>query len=157
MGIRVIRTGNDPVLRQIARPVTTVDRFIWMLLRDMAETMYHAHGIGLAAPQIGILRRVIVADVGDGLVELINPQWRLQEGETLAAEGCLSLPGKRGFVTRAQRVVIAGVNRHGQEVALAAQDLLARCLQHEVDHLNGILFVDREVPAPSQERVVERV
>ncbi len=157
MGKRVIRTGNDPVLRQVARPVTAVDRYIRMLLGDMAETMYHANGIGLAATQIGILRRVIVADVGDGLVELINPQWRLLEGETLATEGCLSLPGKLGYVPRAQRVIVAGFDRHGQEVVIAAQDLFARCLQHEVDHLNGILFVDREVSAPSQESVAQHV
>ncbi len=157
MGIRVIRTGNDPVLRQAARPVAAIDPYIWMLLDDMAETMYYARGIGLAATQIGILRRVIVADVGDGLVELVNPQWRLLEGETLATEGCLSLPGKRGFVKRAQRVIIAGVDRYGQELVITAQDLYARCLQHEVDHLNGVLFVDKEVPAPSQESVSERV
>lgn len=130
------------MLRQIAKPVTKITPAIEKLLDDMAETMYDADGIGLAAVQIGVPKRVIVMDVGEGLIELINPEILSKSGEQTGMEACLSLPGMRGEVTRAQHVTVRGLNRKGETVEFAASDLLARCVQHEVDHLNGILFID---------------
>ncbi|MBX5435914.1 MAG: peptide deformylase [Alicyclobacillaceae bacterium] len=142
MAIRIIRTGNDPVLRQISKPVQAITPAIEKLLDDMADTMYHAEGVGLAAVQIGVLKRVIVMDVGDGLIELINPEITEKSGSQVDSEGCLSLPGIRGPVERALHVVVRGLNRKGEPVEIRASELLARCVQHEVDHLNGILFID---------------
>jgi peptide deformylase len=142
VAIRIIRTGNDPILREISKPVKEINKGIEKLLDDMADTMYDAEGIGLAAVQIGVPKRVIVMDVGTGLIELINPEILERSGSQTASEGCLSLPGIRGEVTRAQHVVVRGLNRKGEVVTLHASDLLARCVQHEVDHLDGILFTD---------------
>ncbi len=110
----------------------------------MADTMYDAEGVGLAAPQIGILKRVIVMDVGDehGLIELINPEIIEKDGEQFGPEGCLSIPGLRGDVRRAERVKVKGLNRNGEEIVIEGRELLARCIQHEVDHLDGILYTD---------------
>ncbi len=117
---------------------------IHKLLDDMADTMYDAEGVGLAAPQIGILKRVIVMDVGDehGLIELINPEIIEKDGEQFGPEGCLSIPGLRGDVRRAERVKVKGLNRNGEEIVIEGRELLARCIQHEVDHLDGILYTD---------------
>jgi peptide deformylase len=142
VAIRIIRTGNDPILREISKPVKEINKGIEKLLDDMADTMYDAEGIGLAAVQIGVPKRVIVMDVGTGLIELINPEILERSGSLTASVGCLSLPGIRGEVTRAQHVVVRGLNRKGEVVTLHASDLLARCVQHEVDHLDGILFTD---------------
>lgn len=142
MSIRVIRTGEDPVLRQVAKPIAKITPVIEKLLDDMAETMYDANGVGLAAVQIGILKRVVVMDVGDGLVEMINPEILDKSGSQVDSEGCLSLPGIRGNVNRAMNVTVRFLNRQGEEVVLEGKELLARCIQHEVDHLNGILFTD---------------
>lgn len=147
VSIRIIRTGNDPALRQIARPVPQVNKAIEKLLDDMAETMYEAEGIGLAAVQVGVAKRVIVMDVGDGLIELVNPEIFSKRGSQTASEGCLSLPGLRGEVERAQTIRLRGLNRHGETVELDATDLLARCAQHEVDHLDGVLFTDYLKPS----------
>lgn len=146
MSIRIIRTGNDPVLRQVAKPVPQVNRAIEKLLDDLAETMYNAPGIGLAANQVGILKRVLVMDVGDGLIELINPEVLERSGSQTDSEACLSLPGLSGDVTRAQEVTIKAMNRQSEEFTFTARDLLARCAQHEIDHLNGILFIDYLTP-----------
>jgi peptide deformylase len=110
----------------------------------MADTMYDAEGVGLAAPQIGILKRVIVMDVGNdqGLIELINPEVIEEEGEQFGTEGCLSIPGMNGDVRRALRVVVKGLNRDGNEITVEGTELLARCILHEVDHLNGVLYTD---------------
>ena len=116
-----------------------------MLLDDMAETMYAAEGVGLAAPQVGVLRRAITIDVGDetGLIQLINPEIIASEGEQEEAEGCLSVPGRRGYVKRPQRVVVRGINRAGKPVEIRAEGLLAVAFCHEIDHLDGVLFIDK--------------
>ncbi|MCL6632112.1 MAG: peptide deformylase [Alicyclobacillus herbarius] len=147
MAIRIIRKGNDPILRQIAKPVPAITKAIEKLLDDMAETMYDADGIGLAANQIGVAKRLVVIDVGQGLVELINPEILERSGTQTAPEACLSLPGLSGEVTRARHVKVKALNRRGEEIILNASDLFARCIQHEIDHLNGILFTDYLKPS----------
>ncbi|MCL6453031.1 MAG: peptide deformylase [Alicyclobacillus sp.] len=147
MSIRIIRKGNDPVLRQIAKPVPRVTPAVHKLLDDMAQTMYDAEGIGLAANQIGILKRLIVIDVGDGLVELINPEIVEMSGSQVGPEGCLSLPGIHGDVERASHVKLRAWNRQEETVEYEADGMFARCIQHEVDHLNGILFTDYLKPS----------
>lgn len=148
LSIRIIRTGKDPVLRQIAKPVPKVTKAIEKVLDDMAQTMYDADGIGLAAVQVGIVKRLVVADVGDGLFELINPEIIETSEETgRAYEGCLSLPGIRGEVERAVHIKVRALNRNEEVVEFEANDLFARCIQHEVDHLNGILFTDYLKPS----------
>mgnify|MGYP000539457754 FL=1 len=144
MAIRIIVIDPDPVLREISRPVPKINSNIHKLLDDMAETMYDAPGVGLAAPQIGILKRVIVMDVQDehGLIELINPEIVSAAGEQFGPEGCLSIIGLTGDVSRAQKVVVKGLNRHGEQIQIEGTDLLARCILHEIDHLNGVLFTD---------------
>lgn len=137
---------RDEVLRKKARPVERIDDRILTLLDDMAETMYNAEGVGLAAPQVGILRRVVVIDVGEGIIELINPEIIEQEGEQVAIEGCLSIPGLSGMVKRPARVVVSALNRHGERIEIEGIDLLARALCHEIDHLDGILYVDKVEP-----------
>lgn len=138
-----IRTLGDPVLRRKARPVRNVNRAIRDLLDRMLATMYAADGVGLAAPQVGVSKRVIVVDVGAGPVELVNPEITYSEGEELGTEGCLSVPGKAGEVKRAARVRVTGLDRDGRRVWHDADGLFARALQHEVDHLDGVLFIDR--------------
>ncbi|QYR23698.1 peptide deformylase [Paenibacillus sp. sptzw28] len=144
MAIRLIVKNPDPVLREKAIEVTKFNRNLHKLLTDMAETMYDAHGVGLAAPQVGISKRVIVVDVGDdhGLIEMVNPVIVESEGEQLGPEGCLSIPNLNGDVRRAQRIKIKGLDRNGEPFELEATDFLARAFQHEVDHLNGVLFTD---------------
>ncbi|WP_438446754.1 peptide deformylase [Gorillibacterium sp. sgz5001074] len=145
MAIRFIVKDPDPVLREHAKPVPKITPNIHKLLDDMADTMYEAQGVGLAAPQIGILKRVIVMDCGEehgGLIELINPEIIAKEGEQLGPEGCLSIPGLQGDVRRAAKCTVKGWNRNGDEITVEGTELLARCIQHEVDHLNGVLFTD---------------
>ncbi|NHN28453.1 peptide deformylase [Paenibacillus agricola] len=144
MAIKMIVKDPDPVLREICKPVKKITPNIHKLLKDMADTMYDAEGVGLAAPQIGILKRVIVMDVGNdqGLIELINPEVIEEEGEQFGTEGCLSIPGMNGDVRRALRVVVKGLNRDGKEITVEGTELLARCILHEVDHLNGVLYTD---------------
>ncbi|MDR5658324.1 peptide deformylase [Serpentinicella sp. ANB-PHB4] len=143
MAIRIIRTDDDPILRKKSKPVEIIDKRILTLLDDMKETMYDADGVGLAAPQIGILKRIIVIDVGYGAVELINPEIIDSFGEQSDTEGCLSLPGKSAEVIRPQKVTVKGLNRKNEEVTLEGEDLFARAICHEIDHLNGILFIDK--------------
>jgi peptide deformylase len=146
LAIRRILNGSSTVLRTPARPVKVVDETILRLLDDMAETMYDAPGVGLAAPQVGIAKQLIIADAGDAcLLQLINPRIVSADGECVDLEGCLSLPGVFGEVPRAAQVVVAALDRAGREVRLEAEGLLARILQHEIDHLQGILFTDRAV------------
>jgi len=143
MSERTILPFGDPVLRKVAKPVEEMSPRIIKLLDDMVDTIYATEGrAGLAAPQIGILRRVVVMDCGDGLIELINPELMEASGEQLGYEACLSYPGYSGLVKRAKYVKIRSLNRQGETFVLEGEDYLARCIQHEMDHLNGILFVD---------------
>ncbi len=139
---RIIEMG-DTVLRQKCQPVKHITPNIHKLLTNMAETMYDANGVGLAAPQVGVPKQIIVVDVGDGLIELINPEIVSREGVETDYEGCLSIPGIRGEVPRAVRVTVRGFDRTGQKVEFTGEGLLARAFQHEIDHLEGILFIDR--------------
>lgn len=144
MAIRIIVHEPDEVLHQVAKEVKKITPNVQKLLTDMADTMYDAEGVGLAAPQIGILKRMIVIDVGDdhGLIELINPEIVASEGEQFGPEGCLSIPGYRGDVRRAMEVTVKGLDRNGKEVTYTGTELLARAFQHEIDHLNGVLYTD---------------
>lgn len=154
MAIRKILKIGDETLRKHARPVAEVDRRTKQLLDDMAETMYAADGAGLAAPQVGILRRVVVIDVGEGLIELVNPEIVASEGEQHQAEGCLSVPGKRGVVARPAKVTVRALNRRGKPIEIVGEGFLAIALCHEIDHLDGVLYVDKiieEVPEDAEE------
>ncbi|ATY85096.1 peptide deformylase [Kyrpidia spormannii] len=153
MAIRIIRLQGDPILREKAKPVSKVTPNIQRLIDDMADTMYDAEGIGLAAPQVGILKRVIVADIGEGLLGLVNPEVVLEEGEQTGPEGCLSIPGVQADVTRAHHVIVRAQDRNGEPLVVDAEGLLARCLLHEIDHLDGILFLDRVTDPRSIRRV----
>lgn len=139
---QIVKIG-DPILRIKANRVTKFNASIEKLLTNMADTMYDAEGVGLAAPQIGVSKRVIVIDVGEGLLELINPELVGQEGEEQAQEGCLSIPEIQGAVSRASWVKVRAQDRAGQEILIEGEGLLARALQHEMDHLEGVLFVDK--------------
>lgn len=142
MTVRKILEMGDPVLREKAHKITKITKSIETLLDDMAETMYEANGVGLAAPQIGVSKRVVVIDVGDGLIELINPEIIKKDGLERDTEGCLSLPGYMGEVSRAKKVIVKALDRKGKPVQYEGEGLLARAFQHELDHLEGILFVD---------------
>jgi peptide deformylase len=131
------------VLREKAKPVSSITPNIIKLLDNMKDTMYEANGVGLAAPQIGVSKRVVVIDVGEGLLELLNPEIIAMNGEEIDTEGCLSIPGVQGEVKRAAEVTVKALNREGKEFEIKGTGLLARALQHEIDHLEGILFVDR--------------
>ncbi len=159
MALRKILTYPDPFLRKKCAPVEEIDGEVLKLLDDMAETMYEAPGVGLAASQVGVDKRIIVVDIspkareggeeeeieyeGPGLIELINPEIISAEGEIVGEEGCLSIPGFVSDVKRKNRVVLEGYNREGELLEIEAEDLLARVFQHEIDHLDGILFIDR--------------
>ncbi|MFD0710736.1 peptide deformylase [Paenibacillus sp. GCM10027626] len=143
MTVKQILPFGDPILRKTARPVDTMNERTFKLLDDLAETLYASDGrAGLAAPQIGILRRAIVMDCGSGLIELINPEIIESEGEQYGTEACLSYPGYYGYVKRANRVKVQTLNRQGETIVLEGEGFLARCMQHEIDHLNGVLFID---------------
>ncbi len=139
---KVVLAG-DPVLRRIAHPVKEVNDNIKKLLDNMAETLYHAKGVGLAAPQVGISKRVIVVDIGEGLFKLVNPEIVASSGIQDGAEGCLSLPDVVGNVKRSERVTVKALDENGDEVTIEATGYLARAFQHEIDHLNGIIFTDK--------------
>lgn len=141
MAIRQVRTIGDEILTKNCRYVDVIDDRVCKILDDMAETMYAKDGVGLAAPQIGVLRQLVVLDVGEGLIELINPQIVETSGEQTGNEGCLSVPGKYGEVTRPMHVVVKAQNREGTWMQYEGSELFARCVCHEVDHLSGKLFV----------------
>ena len=143
--MKIVKLGESDVLRKKAHPVKLIDRRTQALLKDMAETMYAAEGVGLAAPQVGILRRIVVIDVGDGLVELINPEIISAEGAEVGPEGCLSVPGRRGTVERPTRVVVRALDRKGRQIELTAEGFFARAVCHELDHLDGIVYVDKMI------------
>ena len=154
MAIRQVVKIGEEVLRKKSRPVDVLNRRILTLLDDMAETMYAQDGVGLAAPQVGILRRVVVIDVGEGLLELVNPEILSTEGEQRQMEGCLSVPGKRGVVARPEKVTVRALNRRGKPIEIVGEGFLAIALCHEIDHLDGVLYVDKiieEVPEDAEE------
>jgi len=141
-----IRKIGDEVLRKTCRPVEEITPRTLTLLDDMVETMRAADGCGLAAPQVGILRRIVVVEVEEGnVIELINPQIIATAGEQQEAEGCLSIPGRAGITKRPRHVTVRATNRNGEVFEISGSDLLARALCHEIDHLDGHLFLDRAV------------
>lgn len=142
MPVMEIRKAGDKVLKEIAAPVEKIDRKIKQLLDNMAETMYAADGVGLAAPQVGVSLRLVVIDVGEGIIELINPEIIATEGCESGTEGCLSVPGMYGEVERYATVTVKSLSRAGKVIQISGSGLLARALQHEIDHLNGILFIE---------------
>ncbi len=144
MAILEIKKAGDPVLKQIAAPIDRLTKRHRQLLDDMAETMYSADGVGLAAPQVGKSLRIVVIDVQDehGLLELVNPVITTREGTVVDSEGCLSVPQVYGDVERAERVTVEYTDRRSRRRRLTAEGLLARCIQHECDHLDGRLFID---------------
>ncbi len=146
MSLQPIRLFGDPVLRTPAAPVVTFDKELRKLVADLSETMMDAPGLGLAAPQIGVSLRVFTYYVDDVLGHLINPELALSDECQDGEEGCLSLPGLTYDTRRALHVVAKGMNMHGEPVTIEGSDLLARCVQHETDHLDGILFIDRLDP-----------
>ena len=143
MAIRQILKEGDETLNKVSRKVEKIDERIIQLLDDMKETMYKADGVGLAAPQVGILKRVVVIDIGDGVLELINPEIICSTGEQYEVEGCLSLPGVSGITERPMNVQAVALDREGYQVEVTGTGLLARALCHEIDHLDGILFRQR--------------
>lgn len=145
MAIRNIRELGDDILRKKCRVVDIIDDKIITLIDDMIETMYDSDGVGLAAPQVGILKRIAVIDVGDGIIELINPVIISSEGNQYETEGCLSVPGKYGKLNRPETVTVEAMNRDGEVYQITGSDLLARALCHEIEHLDGKLFVDRVI------------
>lgn len=151
MAIRNIRKDGDEVLRKISKKVEKIDDRVLTLLKDMADTLYDSEGVGLAAPQVGILKRIVVIDVGEGLLELINPEILETSGEQTGPEGCLSIPGVWGEVTRPNKVKIKAMNRKGEMVEYEGEELLARAFCHEIDHLEGILFKDKATKMMEQE------
>lgn len=145
MALRKIRTKEDEILRKKSKIVKNLDERTKILIKDMLETMYDANGVGLAAPQIGILKRIVVIDIGEGPVILINPEIVSSEGEINEIEGCLSVPGDQGNVIRPAYVKVKGLNENWNQIELEAEGLLARAFCHEIDHLDGILYTDKLV------------
>ena len=145
MSIYQVITAPHPILEQKAKPIEDINAGVHRVLDNMRDTLVAAGGLGLAAPQIGISKRMIVIDMGDSVVELINPEIIYQEGEQLGSEGCLSVRGLVGWVQRAEKVIVKGQNREGTTVEYETQGLTARCFQHEIDHLEGILFTSKAI------------
>ncbi|MBR3960644.1 MAG: peptide deformylase [Clostridia bacterium] len=145
MAIRNIVKHGDPVLRKTSRSVLEFNERLHTLLDDMKDTMYDADGVGLAAPQVGILRRVCVIDIGDGVIELVNPVIIEKSGVQNEQEGCLSLPGNYKTTCRPMKVTVRAQDRNGNSFTVTGEDLLARALCHEIDHLDGVLFIDRAI------------
>ena len=156
MALRKIVVEGDPVLKKKSRPVEKFDARLAELLDDMRQTLYSAEGVGLAAVQVGVLRRVVVVDVGDGLLELVNPEIIEAEGEQRESEGCLSLPGEYGETIRPAVVKVKAQNREGKWCIYKGDGLKARCFCHEIDHLDGILFTERLAPEASIQSTVKR-
>ena len=148
MAKRLIMTGDAECLYKVCRKVDNFDKRLAVLLDDMAETMYDAEGVGLAAPQVGILKRAVVIDCGDGLVELINPEILEASGEQGGYEGCLSFPGESGYVVRPNHVRVRAMNRFGEECEYEGEGLFARAILHETDHLNGLVYKRLVTEAP---------
>ncbi len=142
MGIRKILTDEEPALHKVCKPVTSFDGKLHKLLDDMQETLLQANGVGLAAPQVGILRRVVIVDTGEEILELVNPTLVETDGEQVGAEGCLSVPGKYGLVKRPFWAKVRAQDRFGDWYEAEAEELIARCFCHELDHLDGIVYTE---------------
>lgn len=154
MATRKIVELGDEKLRKQCKTVEKFDLRLRILLKDMADTMYKANGVGLAGPQVGILRRVVVVDIGDGLIEMVNPEIVRAEGEQTGPEGCLSIPGRQGVVKRPNEVTVRAMDGRGEPFEITADGFLARAFCHEIDHLDGVLYVDkmeREIFADDEE------
>ncbi len=152
MAKRKIITGDVPALRHISRPVDEINERILTILDDMVETMRDADGCGLAAPQVGVLRRMCVVETDDGLFTLINPEILSEEGEQRETEGCLSIPGESAVVVRPMKIKVKALDREGKERIYEAEGLTARAFSHEIDHLNGVLYIDKSLPDPPSKR-----
>lgn len=142
MGLRKIMTVKEPCLHKVCRPVEKFDGKLHKLLDDMEETLAEANGVGLAAPQVGILRRVVVVDTGEEMLELVNPELLETGGEQVGSEGCLSVPGKYGIVKRPNYAKVRAYDRDGNEFEVEGEELMARCFCHELDHLDGIVYTE---------------
>lgn len=145
MAIRQIRVAGDPILNKVCKQVKELTPMLDTLIEDMLDTMYESNGVGLAAPQVGILRRIAVVDIGDGPIVLVNPEIIEQEGEQTGDEACLSLPGKAGQVKRPNRVVVHAFDEHMEEYEMEGEELLARAFCHEIEHLDGHMFMERVI------------
>ncbi len=142
MALRNILTDKEPALHKVCRPVTNFDARLHTLLDDMRDTLIESGGVGLAAPQVGILRRVVLVDTGEEILELVNPELIKTDGEQEGPEGCLSVPGKYGLVRRPYYAAVRAQNRHGQWYEAQGEELIARCFCHELDHLDGIVYTE---------------
>ena len=142
MGLRKILTDAEPALHKVCRPVEKFDRRLHKLLDDMRQTLAEANGVGLAAPQVGILRRVVIVDTGEEILELVNPELLETDGEQVGAEGCLSVPGKYGLVKRPYYAKVRAQDRSGDWFEAEGEELIARCFCHELDHLDGIVYTE---------------
>lgn len=152
MALRNIRTLGDEALRKICKPVEKIDDRILMLLEDMVETLHASeNGAAIAAPQVGILKRVVVIDMGEGVIKMINPEVIMSEGTQIVEEGCLSIPGKWGRIERPDFVKVKALNEKGEEIIINGEGDMAKCLCHEIDHLDGILYIDKAVEMFEQE------
>lgn len=155
MAIRNVVTSEDPILRKTSRPVERFNDKLFQLLDDMKDTMYKSQGVGLAAVQVGFLRRVVVVDVGDGFIELINPEIVEFSGSEISEEGCLSVPGESGMVERPEYVKVKAQNRNGAWRTFEGTGLKARCFCHEIDHLDGILYTDKVISDVTAEEILK--
>ena len=142
MGLRKILTDKEPALHKVCKPVTAFDAKLHKLLDDMRETLIDSNGVGLAAPQVGILRRVVLVDVGDEIIELVNPTLLETDGEQVGPEGCLSVPGRYGLVKRPYWAKVRAQDRYGDWYEAEGEELIARCFCHELDHLDGIIYTE---------------
>lgn len=145
MAKRKIRLSTDELLRKKSKIVKEITPSVLTLIEDMAETMYAENGVGLAAPQVGILKRIVTIDVGEGLIELINPEIIETKGSQIGSEGCLSVPGTSAEVERPEYVKVKALNKQGEEIIVEGEELMAVALCHEIDHLEGILYIDKAI------------
>lgn len=151
MAIRNIRKYGDELLRKKSRKVDKIDKRMLTLIEDMKETMYNANGVGLAAPQVGILKRIVIVDIGEGPIVFINPEILETKGSYIDSEGCLSIPDRDGMVERPEYVKAKALNENGEEIIVEGRELMARAMCHEFDHLDGILYIDKLVETESGE------
>lgn len=145
MALRTMRLEGDEILRKKSKLVNKITDGILILLDDMAETLEKFDGVGLAAPQVGVLRRIVIIDVGEGVIELINPEIVETKGTQCKSEGCLSIPGKSGKVERPEYVKVRALDRNGEEIIVEGEEVLAVALCHEIDHLDGIMYIDKAI------------